>query len=380
MMNPIRVLIVDDSAAVRRTLRALISEDPELEVAGVAANGRIALAMLEQSVPDLITLDLEMPEMDGLAVLEHLRNNYPRLPVIIFSSTTERGAAVTLEALSRGATDYVTKPSGLFGPGEALHSIREQLLPSIKTLCTRRNHLCLPTCLREPNTVRVDHGSRVEVVAIGTSTGGPNALAEALAALPPDLPVPVLVVQHMPPRFTRFLAERLSTVCALPVREAQGGERLLPGTVWIAPGGFHLAVVRRARAAHLRGLATPPENSCRPSVDVLFRSLAESFGSGVLAIVMTGMGQDGLRGARDISDAGGRVWAQDAGTSVVWGMPGFVVESGLAERVLPLPLIGPEIVRTVGESRRLGSLPTWALERSHEYIECDLRVSGATGL
>jgi len=188
------------------------------------------------------------------------------------------------------------------------------------------------------------------------------------------------VVQHMPPRFTRFLAERLSTVCALPVREAQGGERLLPGTVWIAPGGFHLAVVRRARAAHLRGLATPPENSCRPSVDVLFRSLAESFGSGVLAIVMTGMGQDGLRGARDISDAGGRVWAQDAGTSVVWGMPGFVVESGLAERVLPLPLIGPEIVRTVGESRRLGSLPTWALERSHEYIECDLRVSGATGL
>jgi len=379
-MNPIRVLIVDDSAAVRRALRSLISEDPELEVSGVAANGRIALAMLEQSVPDLVTLDLEMPEMDGLVTLEHLRNSYPRLPVIIFSSTTERGAAAALEALSRGATDYVTKPSGLFCPGEALHFIREQLIPKIKTLGKRRNHFCLPACVREPNTLRVNHGSRVEVVAIGTSTGGPSALTEVLAALPPDLPVPVLVVQHMPPRFTRFLAERLSTVCALPVREAQGGERLLPGTVWIAPGGFHLAVVRRARAAHLQRLGTPPENSCRPSVDVLFSSLAESFGSGVLAIVMTGMGQDGLRGARDISVAGGRVWAQDSATSIVWGMPGFVVESGLAERVLPLPLIGPEIVRTVGESRRSRSFLAPALERSYEYIECDLRVSGAAGL
>ena len=184
----------------------------------------------------------------------------------------------------------------------------------------------------------------------------------------------------MPPRFTRFLAERLSTVCALPVREAQGGERLLPGTVWIAPGDFHLAVVRRARGAQLLRLGTQPENSCRPSVDVLFRSLAESFGSGVLAIVLTGMGQDGLRGARDVSGAGGRVWAQDEATSVVWGMPGFVVESGLAERELPLPVIGPEIVRTVGESRRSGSLLAPALERSHEYIECDFRVSGATGL
>src|SRR5271166_3175268 len=158
MMNPIRVLIVDDSAAVRRTLRTLISEDPELEVAGVAANGRIALAMIEQSVPDLVTLDLDMPQMDGLAALEHLRNSYPHLPVIIFSSTTERAAAATLEALSRGATDYVTKPSGLFSPGEALHSIREQLMPKIKTLCTRPNHLWL-ACLREPNTAGVNHGS-----------------------------------------------------------------------------------------------------------------------------------------------------------------------------------------------------------------------------
>jgi len=146
MMNPIRVLIVDDSAAVRRTLRTLISEDPELEVAGVAANGRIALAMIEQSVPALVTLDLEMPEMDGLVALEHPRYSYPRLPVIIFSSTTERGAAATLEALSRGATDYVTKPSGLFGPGEALHSIRRQLLPKIKTLCKTESFL--PSSLR----------------------------------------------------------------------------------------------------------------------------------------------------------------------------------------------------------------------------------------
>ena len=350
-MNPIRALVVDDSAAVRRMLRMAISEDPEMEVAGVAANGRIALAMLEQKATDLVTLDLEMPGMDGLTTLQHLRRKYTHLPVLILSGPTGYAAAAIRAGLSRGATDYVTKPAAA-NTSAALVSIREQLIPRIKTLCRNPNHA--------PHFSPVRPGLRgpfnIEVVAIGVSTGGPNALTQVVSALPRDLPVPVLVVQHMPPRFTRFLAERLSLVCALPVREATGGELMLPGTMWIAPGDHHLVVTRPVGQEQLQLLQSPPENSCRPSVDVLFRSLASLFGPRVLAIVMTGMGQDGLRGAREICAAGGRVWAQDADTSTVWGMPGFVTQHGLAERVLPLSLIGPEIARTVRENRNASTV------------------------
>ena len=372
-MNPIRVLVVDDSAAVRRMLRMAISEDPEMEVAGVAANGRIALAMLEQKATDLVTLDLEMPEMDGLTTLQHLRQKYTHLPVLIFSGTSGQAAAAILAGLSRGATDYVTKPAA--ANASALVSIREQLIPRIKTLCRNPNHAPhFP-----PGRPGLRGPFNIEVVAIGVSTGGPNALTEVVSALPRDLPVPVLVVQHMPARFTRFLAERLSLVCALPVREATGGELMLPGTVWIAPGDHHLVVTRSVGQEQLQLLQSPPENSCRPSVDVLFRSLANLFGPRVLAIVMTGMGQDGLRGAREICASGGRVWAQDADTSTVWGMPGFIAQHGLAERVLPLSLIGPEIVRTVRENRNKSAVVSAAAREFHERLEYDLRIPGAVG-
>lgn len=347
-MNPIRVLVVDDSATVRRILRILISQDPELELTGVAAHGRTALAMLEQEVPDLVTLDLEMPEMDGLLTLQHLRSRHPDLPVVVFSSATARGAVATLEALSQGATDYVTKPSSALASGDALSCARQQLLPKIKALCPRRNHSPLHNRVPGAKAALARHDCQVEVVAIGSSTGGPNALAEVLSLLPRDLPVPVVVAQHMPAVFTHFLAERLAAVCALPVREAKGGERLLPGAVWIAPGGQHLAVSRRAGMTQLQLLHSSEGHSCRPSVDVLFGSVASSFGGSALGIVMTGMGTDGLQGAREIRAAGGRVWAQDATTSVVWGMPGLVADNGLAERVLPLPMIGPELVQAVG--------------------------------
>lgn len=349
-MNPIRVLVVDDSAAVRGLLRSVISEDPEMEVAGVAAHGRIALAMLEQKASDLVTLDLERPEMDGLTTLRHLRRKYEHLPVLIFSGSSE-GAAVTPEALCRGATDYIAKPAGCANSSAALLWLREQLVPRIKTLCRKQNAACASSLsLRSRAGLRGQ--SPIAVVAIGISTGGPNALAQLVATLPGDLPVPVLVVQHMPARFTRFLAERLALVSAVPVREAASGEAIVAGTVWIAPGDQHLIVARAAGQEQLQLLQSPPENSCRPSVDVLFRSLAHLFGRRVLAVVMTGMGQDGLRGAREICSAGGRVWAQDADTSTVWGMPRFVTQHGLAERVLPLSRIGPEIVRTVRESRK----------------------------
>jgi two-component system chemotaxis response regulator CheB len=348
-MNPIRVLVVDDSAAARRMLRMAISQDPEMEVAGVAANGRIALAMLEQKVPDLVTLDLEMPEMDGLTTLQRLRQNYAHLPVPIFSSSAQPSAAAKLEVLSRGASDYITKPSSAANAGAAQVLLCEQLIPRIKKLCRKQRH-CVRSHLPAGRASR-DGQFNIDVVAIGISTGGPDALTHVVSALPRDLPVPVLVVQHMPARFTGFLADKLSLVCALPVREATGGEPLWPGTVWIAPGDHYLVVTRPLGQKQLRLLQSPPENSCRPSVDVLFRSLANFFGPRVLAIVMTGMGQDGLCGAREICAAGGRVWAQDADTSIAWGMPGFVTQHGLAERVLPLSRIGTEMVRAVGKNR-----------------------------
>jgi two-component system chemotaxis response regulator CheB len=348
-MKPIDILIVDDSAAVRRLLRLALSEDPELRIAGVAANGKIALALLAQNVPDLITLDIEMPEMDGLTALAEIRKHYPRLPVIMFSTLTERGAVATLDALSLGATDYVTKPTTVADPARAIASIKEQLIPRIKSFCRR-----VDVAPVQPPVMFYTEKSgprSVELLAIGTSTGGPNALAEVLGAFPKDFPVPVVIVQHMPATFTHFLAERLSLVCPLPVREAVSGARLAPGEVWIAPGDYHLSVTGLRSACSLQLTQAPPENSCRPSVDVLFRSAAQVFRQGLLAVVMTGMGQDGLRGAETVCAMGGRVWAQDAATSVVWGMPGFVVQHGLAQRVLPVGLIGKELVREIQGTR-----------------------------
>ena len=344
-MKPIDILIVDDSAAVRRLLRLALSEDPELRVCGVAANGKIALSLLEQNIPDLVTLDIEMPEMDGLTALAQIRKLYPRLPVIMFSTLTERGAVATLDALSLGATDYVTKPTTVGDPTQAIALIKQQLIPRIKSFCRR-----VEVASMQAPAVRPGH-CPVELLAIGTSTGGPNALADVLATLPEDFPVPVVIVQHMPATFTRFLAERLALVCPLPVREATSGARLLQGQVWIAPGDYHMVVSGLRSCCRLQLTQSPPENSCRPSVDVLFRSAAQVFRQAVLAVVMTGMGQDGLRGAESVFAMGGRVWAQDAASSVVWGMPGFVAQHGLAERVLPLRLLGTEIVREVQQSQ-----------------------------
>jgi two-component system, chemotaxis family, protein-glutamate methylesterase/glutaminase len=348
-MKPIDILVVDDSAAVRRLLRLALSEDPELRIAGVAANGKIALALLEQKIPDLVTLDIEMPEMDGLTTLVQIRKRYPRLPVIMFSTLTERGAVATLDALSLGATDYVTKPTTVGDPAQAIATIKQQLIPRIKSFCPRVN--LAPVQPPVVPHLKLHDSCPVELVAIGTSTGGPNALAEVLAAFPGDFPVPVVIVQHMPATFTRFLAERLTLICPLPVREAVSGARLLPGEVWIAPGDYHLVVTGLRSTCSLQIIQTPPENSCRPSVDVLFSSTAHVFRRGVLAVVMTGMGQDGLRGAETVHAMGGRVWVQDAATSVVWGMPGFVAQRGLAERVLPVGNIGREIVREVQETQ-----------------------------
>lgn len=353
----IRVLVVDDSAVLRRLISDALAADPGIEVVGTAPNGRIALDKLDQLNPDLVTLDIEMPVMDGLETLVELRRRRPRLPVIMFSTLTAKGGKATLEALSRGASDYVTKPSGAGNLTAALAQVRTQLTPRIKALCARKSPA--PAAPQTPVTPppaptrRVESAPRrVDLVVVGSSTGGPNALTDLVCALPKDLPVPVLIVQHMPALFTTLLAERLAKVSGLPIREASDGARLQPGEGWVAPGDFHLEVRDDgAGGLRLKNHQGPPENSCRPAVDVLFRSAAAVTGPHTLAVVLTGMGEDGLRGAREIVAGGGQVIAQDEASSVVWGMPGAIVRHGLADKVLPITAIGAEVARRLQTNR-----------------------------
>jgi two-component system, chemotaxis family, protein-glutamate methylesterase/glutaminase len=351
-MTPIRILVVDDSVVIRKLLSDTLATDRALEVVGTASDGRIALAKIPLLKPDLITLDVEMPVMDGLETLAAVRKLYPKLPVIMFSTLTERGAAATLDALSLGASDYATKPSNTGSPAVAIERIRIELIPKIKALCGIAPLKLLPLPLVRPALkVRVRSNARIEIVAIGTSTGGPNALAEVLPRIPNDFPVPIVVVQHMPPIFTRLLADRLATHSAIPVEEGSAGVVLSPGHAWIAPGNFHMKVIRGGLDWRLSLNQGPPENSCRPAVDVLFRSVAAAYGANVLGVVMTGMGSDGVLGAQDIRDAGGNVIIQDEASSVVWGMPGLVHASGLADAAYPLDHLATEITRRVTQSR-----------------------------
>ncbi|MEH1940631.1 MAG: chemotaxis response regulator protein-glutamate methylesterase [Nostoc sp.] len=343
-MPKIRVLIVDDSVLVRSRLSKILSSDPELEVVGVAANGRIALAKISHVNPDVIILDIEMPEMDGLQTLAAIRQKYPRLPVIMYSSFTRSGAIATLEALSLGASDYATKPSNLGSVEATTQHIRDDLIPKIKVF----GGLFTPSTITHPVVFPVCRDiQQVEVVAIGVSTGGPNALAVVLKQFPADLSVPILIVQHMPPMFTKLLAEQLASKCQIPVDEAVSGQILKPGHAWIAPGDFHLIVQRDKTGVRLATHQASPENSCRPSVDVLLRSVAQVYGAGAIAVILTGMGQDGLHGCQCIREAGGQVLAQDKATSVVWGMPSFVVNAGLANQILPLNEIANEIMHRI---------------------------------
>ncbi|RIK77543.1 MAG: chemotaxis response regulator protein-glutamate methylesterase [Planctomycetota bacterium] len=351
MSAKIRVLIVDDSALVRRLLADVIGGDPLLEVVGMASNGRLALDMLSRLQPDVVTLDVEMPELDGLGTIRALRRTHSRLPVIMFSTLTERGAEATLDALSLGANDYVTKPSNVGGVLAGMQAVRESLIPKIKALAGRdvRAGGAAPASpsIRRPMVSR--RGAAIEIVVIATSTGGPNALAEVVPKLPAGFLVPVAIVQHMPPMFTAQLAARLDQRSALRVREGVAGQTLQAGDVWIAPGGFHLRLASSLLKKTLVTDQAPPENSCRPAADVLFRSAAEVYGAGVLGVVMTGMGCDGLKGSEAILASGGRVICQDKATSTVWGMPGAV--ASLADAVLPLAQIADRIVHEVHSSR-----------------------------
>lgn len=348
-----RVLIVDDAVVVRRTLSDAVSRDSFLDVVGTASNGRIALAKFAALKPDIILLDIEMPEMDGLETVRELRKIDARVPILMFSTLTERGASATLEALALGATDYLTKPSNT-DMAATSETVTRELLPRIRALChlpvsltTDAGTQGVP--LAPPLAVRPKHKpplmAPVQIVTIGVSTGGPDALARLLPSLPANLPVPVVIAQHMPPIFTSLLAARLSARCSLPVRECKSGENLTPGCVFIAPGDFHMITSGENGLVRLKTHQGPKENFCRPSVDVLFRSVADVYGARTLAVILTGMGQDGLKGCELLSSLGARILVQDEASSVVWGMPGFVARSGLADKILPLDQIGAEIVR-----------------------------------
>jgi two-component system chemotaxis response regulator CheB len=382
-MSKIHVFLVDDSSVVRRLVTKALSQDPALEVVGTAADGQIALNRLAELQPDVVLLDLEMPVMDGLKTLVALRKTHPRLPVIMFSRFTQRGVEATVHALTLGADDYVPKP----GDGIDVEScIEELLIPKIKLLGQRarlasadsgRSALPAPSVpqpfsatpapLTLPSPPRGEGGQKgpsppggegrvrgVEIVVLGASTGGPNALAQLFPAFPANWPVPILIVQHMPPDFTARLAERLSEKSSLRVREGQAGELVSASQAWVAPGNHHMLCCRKDKTIRLGLQQEPPVNSCRPSVDVLFRSAAEVYGSGVLAVVLTGMGQDGLRGCECIRAAGGQVLVQDEASSVVWSMPGAVAQAGLADQILPLDHLGSEILRRVQRGSRQG--------------------------
>lgn len=371
-MKKIRVLVVDDSVVIRKLVTEALSADPDIEVVGVAANGRIALTKIPQLNPDLVTLDIEMPEMDGLQTLAALRKPYPKLPVIMFSTLTQRGAAATLDALALGASDYVTKPANVGSVTVGMQRIRDELIPKVKTFCrhllkgesdgtlqrgrggalwglhTAQSALSSPALLT-PHRFPAHAGGKIDVVALGVSTGGPNALATLFPQWPASFPVPIVLVQHMPPMFTKLLAERLSAKSAVRVHEGKAGMPLLPGHAIIAPGDFHMVVERDAADVRANIHQGPAENSCRPAVDVLFRSVAHVFGPRTLGVLLTGMGQDGLRGCEAIKAAGGQVFVQDEASSVVWGMPGMVAKAGLADKILPLSQLGEEILRRAEE-------------------------------
>ncbi|MEY4669792.1 MAG: hypothetical protein RL518_2491 [Pseudomonadota bacterium] len=356
-MEKIRLLVVDDSLVIRRALREYFRADPEIEVIGVAENGLKALEQIRSLKPDVVTLDIEMPEMDGLQTLKNLREQGSTIPIIMFSKYTSHGATATIEALELGATDIIAKPEAHGGKGSSCEIVRRQLSTRIRALGRRARsprppEHALATSPEAASNTTFRPQLPIEAVGIAISTGGPSALIELSTALSPSLEVPVFITQHMPPMFTKFLAERLTARGALPAFEATDGMIARPGHIYVAPGDFHMELYRQGEDILVSLSQTPPENSCRPSADVMFRSLASTFGPHLLSIVMTGMGQDGRRGCEVVKIAGGTVIAQDQESSLVWGMPRAIISAGLHDAVMPLSALGHLINDCCSKSKK----------------------------
>ncbi|MEM1332253.1 MAG: chemotaxis response regulator protein-glutamate methylesterase [Actinomycetota bacterium] len=373
MSGPARILLCDDSVVIRGLLSKFIDAEDDLEVVGTAANGRIGVQKVASLQPDLLVLDVEMPEMNGLDALREIRPAHPDLPIIMFSTLTGRGASITLDALSAGASDYATKPSTTDGALDALTQVRSELIVKIRALLGSRapgdrrfdrrpaarsspGAAARSTAATgdSPSAVRLRTMGRPtptpQAVVVGSSTGGPVALEQVLTAISTPLPVPMFVVQHMPEKFTKALADRLDKKSIHTVVEVDRPMTAEPGNVYVAAGGRHLRLAKAGAAVRAQPVDDPPVNSCRPSVDPLFESAAAIFGSHTLAVMLTGMGADGTDGTRTLASRGAPVIAQDEATSTVWGMPGSVVGAGLATEVLPLAQIGGRIAQLVGSS------------------------------
>ncbi|MEW6289879.1 MAG: chemotaxis response regulator protein-glutamate methylesterase [Thermodesulfobacteriota bacterium] len=372
----IRVLVVDDTVLYRKVLSDILARIPDVEVVGTANNGKIALAKIEQLKPDLLTLDFEMPEMDGLTTLRELQRLKLDVAVVMVSAHTSEGAAVTIKALEGGAFDFIAKPDST-SLEQNRESLLRQLRPVIQSVSTRkllRSSLTgakvqpgarpatperpvvsgpeakppvASPVVETPRIVSAAPAGRIAIVAIGVSTGGPNALAEVIPKLPRTFRVPVVIVQHMPPVFTKALADSLNQKSVLNVIEARDEEQLQPGTVYLAPGARQMKVVKRAAGEFLQLTDDPPENHCRPAVDYLFRSVASVYGNRALGVIMTGMGSDGVKGLRLMKQQGGQVIAQDGASCVVFGMPMEAIKAGVTDVVVPLNQIAAEIASRV---------------------------------
>ena len=354
----IRVMLVDDSAVVRGAIGRMLDGAGDIKVVTTATNGRQALEALKHTVVDVVLLDVEMPEMDGITVLPLILERHPGVRVVMQSSLTQEGAAITMQALSLGATDFIAKPTAKGTTG--LAAMEQEVIGKVRAIgrsVVRRATANgsgpkvtapAPSASRTRSIISGTDATRPQCLAIAASTGGPNALAEVLSHLSKDVTVPIVITQHMPPVFTGLLAQRLARDSGRDCVEAKQGMPLQPGRVHLAPGDFHMLVATHEGAPFLRLTQTDPENHCRPAADPMFRSVASVYGAGALVVVLTGMGEDGRRGCESIRERGGRVIVQDEATSVVWGMPGAVAQAGLADAVLPVTEIAPRIAAICG--------------------------------
>lgn len=336
----IKTLIVDDSAMIRKVISDILSSDSDIEVLGTASSGEMALEKLKRNKPDVITLDVEMPGIDGLETLKRIKQEYPEIRVMMVSSHTEVGTAVTVDALTQGAFDYITKPSSKEG-GLSKDDFATLLVRKLKNIDSSKRTRTQTKILIELNKNKEKEYKKptltsVDLMLIGVSTGGPKALANFLPKIPKNFPAPILIVQHMPATFTKPLADRLNEQSDIIVVEAEEDMHAKAGCAYIAPGDFHMEVFKEDSEWVLRMNQNEPENSCRPAVDVLFRSAVNCAKNNILGIMLTGMGQDGLIGCEAIKNSGGMVLCQDEESSVVWGMPGYVVQNNLADGVYPL--------------------------------------------
>jgi len=339
MNEKIKVLVVDDSTVMRKLISDILKNDPQIEVVDTAKTGKEAIEKAKNLKPDVITLDIEMPEMDGITALKILRKEVPQTKVIMFSSLTQEGAKATIESLALGAYDFVPKPSTKSFL-ESVKKIEQDLIPKIKSVVPLKKIKLIYKPIQI--TPKIKKGI-YKVCGIGVSTGGPQTLLKILPKLPPNFPAPILIVQHMPPLFTKQLAERLNSLSRLRVKEAEEGEFVKDGVVYIAPGDYHMKIKKENSLIKIKLHQGPPRNFCRPSVDELFESLAEVYNGKTLALILTGMGNDGKEGAKKIKEKGGVVLAQDAESSIVFGMPKAVIEEGLADEVINLSKISERL-------------------------------------